>query len=168
MSSQALILVDLQKEWTDPNSEYYISDLKGFVKNINKLIDFFRKQNSRIIFIRHIEESGIAFREKNTQIIKSVNKEPADAEIIKHRIDSFYKTNLKDILTGIKEVVIGGILTNLCVRSLIEGAYDRDFKITVIKDCCITYDEKTQDFTFADLKNTRDEIRFTNLKNFTK
>lgn len=168
--SRALVLVDLQNEWTDPDSEYYIADLNDFVVRINKLIDFCRKQGFKIIFIRHIEDSGTAFREKleNIKLIKDVNRKPADSEVVKHRIDSFYKTDLEEQLTGVEKIVVGGILTNLCVRNLIEGAYDRDFSITVIKDCCTTYDEKTQAFTFADLKNTREEIIFTDLKKFTK
>jgi nicotinamidase-related amidase len=59
-------------------------------------------------------------------------------------------------------------LTNLCVRSFIQDAYDRDFKITVIKDCCVAHTQEIQDFTFFDLAQTRDEIDFTNFKEFTE
>lgn len=53
-----------------------------------------------------------------------------------------------------------------CVRSTIEDAYDRDFEITVIKDCCISFDEEIQNFTLKDLKETREEIRFLYLDEF--
>ena len=56
----------------------------------------------------------------------------------------------------------------MCVRSLIQDAYDRDFEITVIKDCCAKYDKKTQEFTFKDLKATREKIEFLNVKEFVK
>ena len=71
-------------------------------------------------------------------------------------------------LKGIKEIVICGILTNLCVRSLAQEAYDRDFQITIIKDCCVAFDAETHEFTLKDLKATREEIEFLNLNEFTK
>ena len=52
------------------------------------------------------------------------------------------------------------------MRSLIHDAYDRDFKITVVTDCCTAFDKKTQDFTFQDLKRTREEINFTDINTF--
>lgn len=71
-------------------------------------------------------------------------------------------------LDGIKQVIVCGILTNLCVRSFIQDAYDRDFNITVIKDCCVAHTPETQEFTFYDLAQTREEIDFTNLKEFVE
>ena len=69
-------------------------------------------------------------------------------------------------MIGINEIVVAGILTNLCVRSLVQDAYDRDFKITVVKDCCVSFNQVTQDFTFKDLKETREDIEFVNLNEF--
>ena len=71
-------------------------------------------------------------------------------------------------LSGIKHVIVCGILTNLCVRSFIQDAYDREFDITVIKDCCVAHTPEIQEFTFYDLAQTRDEIDFTNLKEFVE
>jgi nicotinamidase-related amidase len=69
-------------------------------------------------------------------------------------------------LYGIKRVIVAWILTNLCVRSFIQDAYDREFAITVIKDCCVAHTLETQEFTFYDLAQTREEIEFTDLKEF--
>jgi len=88
--------------------------------------------------------------------------------ITKYKISPFYRTTLQQELTGIKEIVVAGILANLCVRSLVQDAYDRDFAITVIKDCCVSLDQETQDFTFKDLKATREEIAFLDLDEFAK
>lgn len=54
---KALILIDLQNEWIDPKSEYFIgSNLKELKDNINILIDFCRKENYKVIFIKHLEQ----------------------------------------------------------------------------------------------------------------
>jgi len=47
-----------------------------------------------------------------------------------------------------------------------KDAYDRDFKITIIKDCCRAFDAETHEFTIKDLKATREEIEMVNVNEF--
>lgn len=167
MASKALILVDLENEWLDKKSDYFVGDISGMLARTNQLIDKCRKRNYKIIFITHIEKgSDSAFRpgSENVDIISGLHKNKKDILIKKNKISPFYSTSLAKELKGVKEIVVSGILANLCVRSTIQDAYDRDFKIIVVKDCCASFDRKTQDFTFADLKFTRPEINFINLK----
>lgn len=169
MTPKALILVDFEKEWTDENSEYFIGDISEVIQRANKLIVFCRKNNYKIIFTRHIEKGSKDAFSKNTEnveLVNELNKEDSDLLITKNKINPFFETDLTKELEEIDHIIVCGILTNLCVRSLIEDAYDRDFDITVIKDCCVAFDEKTQEFTFKDLKTTREEIEFLNLGEF--
>ena len=79
-----------------------------------------------------------------------------------HKISTFYETNLEEHLEGYESIACG-ILTNRCVRSLVNDAYDRDFVIT---DCCTAFDEDTLESTIRDLKATRDELVFTDTDSF--
>lgn len=171
IANKALIIVDFENEWTDKKSEYYLGDISGTINKTNRLINFCRKKNFKIIFTAHVEkdsDSAFAENSKNVEIISSLRRQKSDTIITKNKISPFYKTNLEKDLSGIKELVVCGILTNLCVRSLVQDAYDRDFKITVIKDCCLAFDTETQEFTFKDLKATREEIEFLDLDKFLK
>lgn len=171
MASKTLILVDFENEWIDKNSEEYIGDISEVISRTNSLIDFCRKKGYKIIFTRHVEKgSRNAWSEKSegTKIIADLHRKDSDVLITKNRISPFYKTNLEKELKGTKEIVVCGILTNLCVRSLVQDAYDRGFQLTVVKDCCVAFDDETQDFTFKDLKVTREEIEFLNLADFLK
>jgi len=164
---KALILVDLEKEYIDPNSDYYLKNTAPVIKRVNKLIDFYRGKRDKIIFIKHVEKgsnSVFAEHSQNIELITALHHKEGDAVIVKNKISSFYKTNLEKELGNIKEIIICGFLTNLCVRSLAEEAYDRDFKITIVKDCCKAFDTKTQEFTLKDLKVTREEIKMVNMK----
>lgn len=166
---KALILVDFENEWINPDSEEYVGDIKDVIERTNRLIDFCREKGYKIIFTTHIEEdSEGAWAEgsESVEIIPELHKEDSDVLIKKYRISPFYDTELDDELEDIEEIVIAGILTNLCVRSAIQDAYDRDFDITVIKDCCVAFDEVTQEFTFNDLEATREEIEFLDLDEF--
>jgi nicotinamidase-related amidase len=171
MRSKALILVDFEKEWTDKSSDYFVGDISELIEKTNKLIDFCRKNDYKIIFTTHIEkDSDEAFAEnsENVEIIDAINKQDSDVLIKKNKISPFFKTDLDKHLEGIEEIVICGILTNLCVRSLAQDAYDRDFEIKIIKDCCRAFDVETHEFTLKDLKATREEIEFLNLNEFIK
>ncbi|MCD4770790.1 cysteine hydrolase [archaeon] len=165
---KALVLIDFEKEWVDGDSDYFVGDVSDIVGKVNRLIGFCRRKDYKIIFVRHIEESGNAFIEgsKSVEFIDGIDVKDSDLVVEKKRISSFFKTDMKKSLEGVSGIVVCGILTNLCVRSFVEGAYDRDFGIKVIKDCCVAMDDETQNFTFRDLKATREEVEFLDLKDF--
>ncbi len=168
---KALILVDFQNEWIEPTSEYYVGDISEVIEKTNRLIDWARKNNIKIIFTRHIElgsTNEFAERSKNSELITEISRNGSDVIVVKNKISPFYKTNLENELNGISEIIIAGILTNLCVRSLASDAYDRDFGITIIDDCCVAFTKETHEFTLKDLKETRSEIQIEKLDEFIK
>ncbi|MFH1667976.1 MAG: isochorismatase family cysteine hydrolase, partial [Candidatus Komeilibacteria bacterium] len=138
---------------------------------INQLIDYCRQEKYQIIFIQHIEKnSTTAFAEnsQNIDLVAGLHCEDTDIIVKKNKISAFYKTDLAASLNNVKKIVIGGLLTNLCVRSLAQDAYDRDFAITLITNCCQANNEETHDFTINDLQETREEIKFLTLSQFIK
>lgn len=167
MTKTALLLVDLENEWTNQSSQYYLGDLTSLIKRTNALIKSARKKQYKIMFIRHVEKGSkteFAANSPRTQLIPTINREPHDRVITKYKIGSFYQTELEKELSGIKHLIVTGVLTNLCVRSLIQDAYDREFQITVVKDCCQTFTRKLHNVTLQDLKETRPEINLTSLR----
>jgi len=164
----ALILVDLENEWRNPSSEYYVGNLKGLIANTNKLIDFCRKKGSKIIFIRHVEKSGKAFRKgtRNTALFEELHRDRKDSVITKHKISPFYKTGFESKLKGVKGITVAGILTNLCVRSTVNDAYDRDFPVTLVEDCCVSVSRKMHNHTLEDIRLTRPEVKIVKLNKF--
>jgi nicotinamidase-related amidase len=171
MENKALVLVDFENEWQDANSDYYIGNLSTLVKRTNKLIAHCRTEGYKIIFIRHVEkDSKSVFAEKseNTKLIAEIDKRKSDTLITKYKISPFYNTSLADELKDVKEIIVCGILTNLCVRSLVNDAYDRDFKITLVSDCCQSTDSEMHDFTLKDIKATRPEVKIIGVEEFIK
>lgn len=166
--AKALICVDFENEWITRDSDYYVGDISDVVARTNKVIDCCRKEGYRIIFTRHIEkDSDKEFAEgSRTQIMDEIHRQESDIVIDKYRISPFYRTELEKHLEDVDEIVVCGILTNLCVRSLVQDAYDRDFDIKVIKDCCKAFDDETHEFTIKDLKETREEIGFMDSDDF--
>jgi nicotinamidase/pyrazinamidase len=170
---QVLIVVDYENEWIEKNSEYYVGDISDKIKKLNKLITSCRSEKIQIIFTTHIEKESKKEFEKGrrTEIIKDIDFDrKKDILIEKYKISPFYKTKLESILKKQKadHLIITGILTNLCVRSIVSDAYDRNYKITVITDTCVAFSKKIHDFTINDLKETREEIEFLTAEQFIK
>ncbi len=174
LMTRVLIIVDYENEWLDKGSEYYVDDISTQIEKLNRLILFCRKNNIQVIFTRHVEldsEEAFADGSENIEIIKEVNfQKDKDILITKNKISPFYKTELESKLKELNatELIITGILSNLCVRSLVSDAYDRDYEITVVTDSCVAFSNEIHDFTIQDLKTTRPEINFKTVDEFTK
>jgi nicotinamidase-related amidase len=163
----ALVIIDLQNARNDDQSDYYVWNLKDLTSKTNYLINYARNMWYKIIFTKHIEEEwDFADHNINSHIMDWIEKSSTDIIINKRKISSFYKTDMEEQLNWVENIVVCGILTNLCVRSFVQDAYDREFKIVIIKDCCAAFDKKTHEFTLEDLKRTREEIDILDLEAF--
>jgi hypothetical protein len=71
-----------------------------------------------------------------------------ESVVTKHRVSAFRSTSLEQLLNAkdIKHVVLAGVATSGCVLSTFVEASDRDFKISVIEDCCLDADAEITDF----------------------
>lgn len=163
MTDKCLLLVDFQEEWRNRESKYYLGDFSSRIKNAKKLIKAFRKKGLTVIYTRHISQGNDdSFVEgsKNAEIIEELKPLREEKVIVKHRISPFFNTDLDAYLSEstARELFICGIMTNLCVRSAVSDAYDRGFKIVIIKDACASDSEATDKFTFRDIKMTRPKV----------
>lgn len=171
MTKRALILVDFENEWINRKSDYFVGDISEVIKRVNEVISFCRKAGYKVIFTTHVEKGSkraFAPGSKNVRIIDGIDRRASDTLITKNKISPFYKTNLEKELKGVSGIVICGILTNLCVRSLAEEAYDRDLSIKILSDCCAALDRKTHEFTLKDLKAAREEIEIVSAVQFIR
>jgi nicotinamidase-related amidase len=89
---------------------------------------------------------------KEAEIHKEIFPLPQEKIVKKHRYSAFYNTDLEIVLRclGIKDLVISGIMTNLCCESTARDAYFRDFKVFFLMDGTGTVNE---DLHLSSLKN---------------
>ncbi|NIS50704.1 isochorismatase family protein [Candidatus Saccharibacteria bacterium] len=97
---------------------------------------------------------GDAFREGTwgAEIIDELKPQEGD-EVVggKCTLCGFNKTNLDKLLQegNIKNVVIGGFLTNFCVESTARTAYDKGYGVTIMKDATAATSEEEQNHAEA-------------------
>lgn len=94
---------------------------------------------------------GNAFREGTwgVEIIDELKPKEGDQVVTgKCTLCGFNNTDLEKIVkeANIKNVVIGGFLTNFCVESTARTAYDKGYSVTVIKDATAANSSEEQNY----------------------
>jgi len=163
----ALVLIGLQELRREKNSDYYLRNMEPLIERAAYLLQYAREMGYKVIFIKHHEAEGpFAPSEPMSQIVEDLHIQEQDILIEKYKISAFLSTNLEQELKGIKNIVVAGIPTNLCVRMFVEEAYDRGFNLVLIEDICQTYNDKLQDFTLDDLNESRPDLDIVRLDQF--
>ena len=82
------------------------------------------------------------FESGGSDIHADVAPKDGDIVIMKHRVSAFTGTDLEMILRAneIDTLVLFGIATSGVVLSTLVDAADRDYRLTVIRDCCADTD----------------------------
>jgi nicotinamidase-related amidase len=141
----AMLVIDMQRFFLDPSSPTFTSGGLAILPNVKRLIEAFRKAQRPVIFTRHVHhpnglDAGIMgwwwqgmCREgtPESEIHDQIAPRPEEKVILKHRYSAFYNTDLETILRclKIKDLVIVGIMTNLCCESTARDAYYRDYRL---------------------------------------
>lgn len=73
-----------------------------------------------------------------TEIVAALTPRPGDFTIFKHRYSPFDNTDLELLLRNLRidTLVIGGVNTNNCVLCSCFEAFNRDYRVVVMKDVC--------------------------------
>jgi len=128
-----------------------------------KAIEYARAQNIPVIFVTVGFRQGgpdvkpnnkgfAAIRERFanidmdmfTTVVPELGKKTDELQVMKRALSAFAGSDLEIILRswGIKHIVLTGISTSGVVLSTLREAVDKDYRITVLADCCADVDEE--------------------------
>ncbi|NPC98518.1 cysteine hydrolase family protein [Nocardioides sp. zg-DK7169] len=168
----ALLVVDMQNGFLDPAGSMARigmphAHLLPAIAGCERLIDGARDARVPVIFTRYVylpdySDGGLLPTELVPQMreVGALVRGTWDAEIIpalaprvgevvidKARPSSFYGTQLEPVLTsqGIRQLVIAGVTTNICVETTARDAGQRDYRVHVPADACAEYDQARHD-----------------------
>ncbi|MCL3819627.1 cysteine hydrolase family protein [Aeromicrobium wangtongii] len=189
--ASALLVIDMQNGFLDAKGSMAAigmpaDQLQPSIAGTQRLIESARAAGVPVIFTRYqympgYADGGIlpnelvpAMREADALVTGTWDAEVADVvapregEVIidKARPSSFYGTQLEPVLTslGVRNLVLCGVTTNICVETTARDAGQRDYRVHVISDACAEYEQarhehalNTIGFTFGWV-NTVDEV----------
>ncbi len=144
-TASVLLVVDMQRFFLDAASPTFTSGGIAIIPRVKYLIDAFRQANRPVIFTRHVHhpedlDSGIMEwwwegkcleGSSESEIHPDFAPKPDEKVVFKHRYSAFYNTDLETVLRclKVKDVVVSGIMTNLCCESTARDAYYRDYRV---------------------------------------
>lgn len=143
MENTALLIIDVQNDYF-PGGKMTLEKPEQAAENIRKVLDYFRENNLPVIHIRHISTNeGATFFLPDTDGAKINNwvlPQENEKIITKHFPNSFRETELMNYLQSkkIKNLVITGMMTDVCVDATTRAAFDLGFGNTVIGDATAT------------------------------
>jgi nicotinamidase-related amidase len=144
-AAAALLVIDMQNFFLDPASPTFTCGGLAVLPNVKKLIAAFRRQGRPVIYTRHVHhpdgldvgimgwwwEGRCLEGTPESEIDVGIAPLPGEKVIIKHRYSAFYNTDLETVLRclGVEDLVLCGIMTNLCCESTARDAYYRDHRV---------------------------------------
>ena len=162
----AIVVVDMINEFCKPGGKMVLPGYEMLVPQQLAVIQAARAVGAPMIWVHdshrrnmrrdreflkrtpHGEEGTWA-----TEIIAELGARDDEIHVIKHRYSSFFQTDLdvtlKDML--VDQLVIFGVVTNICVRSTVHDAFFNGYEVVVPRDCCAATGPREQESTLYDI-----------------
>ena len=156
----ALLVIDMQLFFLDPASPTFTSGGAAILPSIKRLVETFRGAGRPVIFTRHVHQPGdldsgimgwwwegmCLEGSQESEIHPSIAPLPGEKVVFKHRYSAFYNTDLETVLRCLKveDLVITGVMTNMCCESTARDAYFRDYRVFLPADATGSINEEMQ------------------------
>ncbi len=157
-NNTALLVMDVQNA-----TMAILQDNTTFVKAITQSIETARDKNIPVIYVvigfrkgfpeMSPDNKSFAFLKSGAMKLDSpesfaiyapVAPQADEILVTKKRVSAFAGSDLEIVLraAGIKNIVLTGLATSGVVLSTLREAADKDYRITVLSDCCADRDEE--------------------------
>ena len=173
-SGTALLVMDVQNGIIGmlPDHAAYIPRVKGAIQSA-------REQGIPVIYVvvgfrkgyPEVDPNNKFFSTLKDRPVRMDNKEaytvhadvaplPEEVVVTKKRISAFTGSDLEVVLRaqGIRHIVLAGVSTSGVVLSTLREAADKDFRITVLADCCADRDEEVHRVLTTKVFRTQAEV----------
>ncbi|KAJ7942661.1 nicotinamidase 2 [Quillaja saponaria] len=154
-----LLVIDMEN--------YFYSMAKPILPNLLTTISLCRRASIPVIFTRHCHKSPsdhgmlgewwngdlIIDGTPEAELISDLDRKPEDLVVEKNTYSAFRKTGLEEKLVemGIEEVIVSGVMTNLCCETTAREAFVRGFRVFFSTDATATSDQELHEATLKNL-----------------
>lgn len=138
-----LLLIDIQNDYF-PGGAMELHGSVEAAQVAGQLLGFFRQQQLPVVHIQHLSiKAGATFFIPGTsgaEIYERLQPLAGERVIQKHYPNSFRETDLLSCLNGmgIRQLVIAGMMTHMCVDATTRAATDYGFACQIVQNGCAT------------------------------
>jgi ureidoacrylate peracid hydrolase len=180
--NRALLVVDMQNGFCHPEGSFTrigmgLEGADEAVRNAALAVEQARRAGIPVVFTRHLYRPGRADEGRalkgnspalagidglqagtwDADVVAELGWGPDDLTVDKVRFDAFQWTSLEPLLRGlgVTELVVCGVVTNICVETTIRSAFMRDFPVILLADCCAAQTRRLHDLSLEVLSAYR-------------
>jgi len=155
----ALLLIDMQ--------EYFRGIAAPVLPALQRLLGAWREFAAPVVYTQHGHEDpandgGMLFEwwddhilvnSPEWDLLPEIGPAEGDPVFAKKRYSAFHGTGLEDHLRerGVRELVIAGVMTNLCCETTARDAFVRDFRVFFLTDGTATADRAMHEASLRNL-----------------
>ena len=142
---KALLVIDMQVGLFEGEPPRYDAD--GVIRRINKIASVVRTTGGIVVFIQHEDNGALKPGTEGWEILPTLERMNTDRLVHKQACDSFYETDLSDLLEmhGVQQIIVVGCATDFCVDTTIRAAASRNYEVVVAADAHTTKDRRHLD-----------------------
>lgn len=172
----ALLVIDMQNGFCHPKGSFAtlgldISMCTAAIPGCVRLATAARRAGVPVIFTRYVyrsdyrdggvlvqeilpalgESRSLAAGSWDAELVDDLPPAAEDFVVDKNRYSAFYGTGLEPILTslGVRNLVMCGVTTNMCVETTARDASQRDYRVFVASDATGELDRARHDMSLA-------------------
>ena len=167
MSDSALLVIDLLKDFIEPEGKLSIGDQGPVLaQRLEKLLFEARDKDMTVIYIcdRHLPDDGefevfprhCVQGSEGSEIVERLSPREGELVVPKRRYSAFFGTDLDLILRekGIDNILLAGVCTNICVLYTAADARNLGYRVKVIPECVASFDEEAHKWALKELEET--------------
>jgi len=167
MPEKAVLVIDMLADFIKESGALYVGELgKEIIEPIAALLEKERKAGSLIIYVcdNHLPDDS-EFKmfpahcirgTEGADVITQLTPRSGDYIITKRRYSAFAGTDLDITLRekGVRELVLVGVCTNICVLYTAADARNLNYEVTVPEKCVTSFDLEAHRFALKELEKT--------------
>jgi ureidoacrylate peracid hydrolase len=161
-----VLVVDMVNDFCKPGGAMVLPGCELLVPPQRMVIDAARLAGVPVIWIHDSHRRNMRrereFAKRQThclegtwgvEIVDELGARADDIHVIKHRYSAFFQTDLDLVLKDmmVDQVVVFGVVTNICVRSTVHDAFFNGYEVVVPRDCCAATGPREHESTLYDI-----------------
>jgi nicotinamidase-related amidase len=149
-SPAVLLLVDVVSHFEFPDGDLILKNAMHIAPRLARLKQRMRDSNVPVVYVNDnfgqwSSDAGrlLAYCLRSDcagkPFVEAIQPDDKDYCVLKPMHSAFFQTPLELLLQhlGVSTIILAGIATNSCILCTAHDAKMRDFKVTVVSDCCV-------------------------------
>lgn len=161
----AVVVVDMVNDFCKPGGMMVLPGYERLVAPQLKVIEAARANGVPVIWVHDAHRANVrqdrewikrtphCIEHLGVEIIDDLGAKPDEIHVTKRRYSSFFQTDLdltlKDL--GVRQLIVFGVVTNICVRSTVHDAFFNGYEVVVPQDCCAATGPREQESSLYDI-----------------